>query len=278
MPQSTPVFRNPWFVFGPPAVLAFLGVLLVLQSAFAGVRHEIILQRIEARADAGWVVPTPDFDQYDYPRLMLDFAGTEFVLVNKHRPIQPLKFAPSDLVQVKNSKALDNSRKLELVPAAASALEELAAGLQAAGEGQLFLNSAYRSYDYQAELFISKTKQYGETGALLRSAKAGFSEHQTGLAADVSLPEQGCAIMTCFGGTTAGQWIAENSWRYGFIVRYEETTQEITGYSYEPWHLRYVGKEVARLYSESGMQTLEEFWGLPAAPDYLQEITESTSD
>ena len=278
MPKSTPVYRKPWFVFGPPLALAAIGALLLIQSAFAGPRHEIILERIQERKAAGWEVTAPSFQSYDYPRLMLSMAGTEFVLVNKHNPINPLKFAPADLDLVKSSKALDNSRELRLSFAAARQLELMASDLLAAGEGQLFLNSAYRTYNYQAELFQSKIKQYGEAGALLRSAKAGFSEHQTGLAADVSVPAQGCAIMTCFGDTKAGQWIAENSWRYGFIVRYESDTQEITGYSYEPWHIRYVGLEVARLYKQGGYKTLEAFWGLPAAPDYLPEITPSTKD
>jgi zinc D-Ala-D-Ala carboxypeptidase len=265
-------------VFGPPVAMAAVGAILILQAANAGPRHEIILDRIAEREATSWVVPTPSFADYQYPRLMLEGAGTEFVLVNKHRPISPLDYKPSELVEVKSSKYLDNSRQLELSISAAKALEEMAKDLFDQGQGQLFLNSAYRSYNYQGQLFDSKVKQYGMAEALLRSAKAGFSEHQTGLAADVSVPSQGCAIMTCFGDTKAGIWIADNAWRYGFIVRYKVDTQPITGYSYEPWHLRFVGKEVAKLYTERGMKTLEEFWGLPPAPDYLPEITESTSN
>jgi zinc D-Ala-D-Ala carboxypeptidase len=278
VPQSMPLYRKPIFVFGPPIAMAILGAILIIQAAFAGPRHELIIQRIEERAASGWVVPQPSFTDYQFPRLKLDLAGSEFVLLNKHRPIAPITYVPADLVVVKSSKSLDNSRALELSTSAARALELLAADLNAAGQGKLFLNSAYRSYNYQAQLFKSKVKQYGESEALLRSAKAGFSEHQTGLAADVSVPQQGCAIMTCFGETKAGKWIAENAWKYGFIIRYEIDTQAITGYSYEPWHLRYVGLEVAKLYSERGMKTLEEFWGLKPAPDYLPAITESTNN
>jgi D-alanyl-D-alanine carboxypeptidase len=83
--------------------------------------------------------------------------------------------------------------------------------------------------------------------------------------------------MQCFGDTEAGIWIAENSWRFGFIVRYEKDTEGITGYTYEPWHLRYIGKELASEYHENGMKTLEEFWGYPSAPTY-PEIAESTTD
>jgi D-alanyl-D-alanine carboxypeptidase len=154
----------------------------------------------------------------------------------------------------------------------------LAEQMHADGYGQLFVNSAYRTYDYQADLFESKIRQYGLAGALVRSAKAGHSEHQTGLAVDVSVPAQGCAIMTCFGKTEAGKWVAENSWRFGFIVRYEEETTAITGYSYEPWHLRFLGQELAAEYSKKGIQTLEEFWSLPAAEFYLEAASESEID
>ena len=276
MPQSTPLYRRPAFVFGPPLVMAFSGALLLLQAAFGAGQLGVVQSRLGSLADAA--PPTFSIRSSDWIRAKLTDPNSVFVVVNKQRQISPKTFAPEDLVRVESSQTLDNSRKLALSVAAAKALGEMAAGLSAAGEGKLFLNSAYRSYDYQADLFLSKVKQYGKAEALVRSAKAGYSEHQTGLAADVSVPEQGCAILACFGDTSAGKWIQENSWRYGFIVRYLETTTAITGYSYEPWHLRYVGLEVARLYSESGIQTLEEFWGLPAAPDYSPATTESTSN
>jgi D-alanyl-D-alanine carboxypeptidase len=256
--------------------MAFAGVLLLLQAAFGAGQLGVVQSRLAEFAEA--TAPTFSIRSSDWMRVKLNDPSSVFVVVNKQRQINPKKFAPSDLIKVESSETLDNSRKLVLSIAAANALEEMARGLSAAGEGKLFLNSAYRSYDIQADLFISKAKQYGKAEALLRSARAGHSEHQTGLAADVSVPEQGCAILACFGNTSAGKWIQENSWRYGFIVRYLESTTAITGYSYEPWHLRYVGLEVARLYNESGIQTLEEFWGLPAAPDYSPETTESTSN
>lgn len=200
------------------------------------------------------------------------------MVVNKQRPLSPIDYAPSTLRVVSSSSSLDNSRNLMLADNAATAIEELATDLTKAGYGPLFINSAYRDYEYQLELFESKTQQYGLEGALIRSARAGHSEHQTGLAADVSVTSQGCAIMQCFGQTNAGKWIAENAHSYGFIVRYEEGTQAITGYTYEPWHLRYVGQEVSNLYFARGENTLEDFWNLPEAELYLEEITESTSD
>lgn len=265
-------------MFGPPLALGILGALMLIQSAFAGPRLDIIQQRLESVESTNQSIARAPLTSHSFPRLMMGNASSIFVLVNKHNQIEPFNFEPSDLVVVKTSKSLDNSRGLELSKPAAQALAAMAKDMHAQGQGRMFLNSAFRSSSYQERLFASKIKEYGRAGALLRSARAGFSEHQTGLAADVSVPEQGCAIMTCFGDTKAGVWIAENAWRYGFIVRYEKTTRDITGYSYEPWHLRFVGAEVARLYSENGMQTLEELWGVPAAPDYLPEITASTSN
>lgn len=265
-------------MFVPPIALLALGLTLVFQPGAFGARHEIILERIQERKDAGWVVQPPAFETFDYVRLATGLAGNDWVVVNKQRPLVPLDYAPSNLREVASSKTLDNSRGLELADQTASALEALAAQMSAEGAGKLFVNSAYRSYDYQAELFVSKTKQYGLAGALIRSAKAGHSEHQTGLSVDVSVPEQGCAIMQCFGDTIGGKWLAENAWRFGFVIRYEEETEPITGYTYEPWHLRYVGQELATAYHEQDHHTLEEFWGFPAAQYYLEEITESTSD
>ncbi|MDP4756706.1 MAG: M15 family metallopeptidase [Aquiluna sp.] len=279
MPKSNSLRRNPLFVFGPPVALVSLGFSLIFQpNSFGSQQHEIILDRIEQRAESGWEVPELEFTDYLYPRLAMDQPSHPWVLLNKSRPLNPIDYAPTDLRTMESSSALDNSRELRLANDAATALEEMADALKDAGAGQLFVNSAYRTYEYQGELFLQKVAQYGEAEALLRSAKAGYSEHQTGFAVDVSVPAQGCAIMQCFGDTVAGIWIEENSWRFGYIVRYERDTSEITGFTYEPWHLRYIGSSLAKIYHESGMDTLEEFWGLPAAPSYPAEITPSTSD
>ena len=276
MPNPTPVRRRASFVFLPPVVAATVGISLLVQGAFGQPNFEILEERAKQRELAGWVVPTLELTDYQYPRLATGFAGSEWVVVNKLRPLSPLDFEPQ-VRKISSSESLDNSRGLELRDVAATALEVMAKEMLFQGAGQLFVNSAYRSYDYQLELFVDKVEQYGEAEALVRSAKAGHSEHQTGLAVDVSVPAQGCAIMQCFGDTEAGKWIAENSWKFGYIVRYERDTTSITGYTYEPWHLRYVGTEIARMYANNGIHTLEDFWGFPAAENYT-EIAESTID
>lgn len=276
MPNPTPVRRRASFVFLPPVVAATVGISLLVQGAFGQPNFELLEERAEQRVLAGWVVPTLEFTDYLYPRLATGFAGSEWVVVNKLRPLSPLDFEPQ-VREILSSEALDNSRGLELRDVAATALEAMAEEMLFQGAGQMFVNSAYRSYEYQSELFVDKVEQYGEAEALIRSAKAGHSEHQTGLAVDVSVPAQGCAIMQCFGDTVAGKWIAENSWKFGYIVRYERDTTSITGYTYEPWHLRYVGTGIAKMYANNGIQTLEDFWGFPAAESY-PEIAESTID
>ena len=265
-------------MFVPPIVLGLIGLALVLQPNAFGAKHELIAEQVTKRSEASVPTKVLAFSSFDTNRLGTDLAGSDLVLVNKQRPLNPLDYQPTNLRKIETSDSLDNSRGLELSDQAASALEKLAKGMKAEGAGKLFVNSAFRSFDYQQDLFKSKTKQYGLAGALIRSAKAGHSEHQTGLAVDVSVPAQGCAIMQCFGDTVGGKWLAANAWRYGFIIRYEEDTTKVTGYTYEPWHLRFVGKQAAKLYTDLGIQTLEEFWGYPAAEFYLEEIAESTND
>ena len=278
VPKSRPLVRNPLFVFVPPIALLVIGLSLVFQPGAFAPTNELVEQAISDRREADAPKVELSLASYHQVRIATSNGGSELVVVNKQRPLQPLDYQPLNLRDIESSKNLDNSRGLQLTDQAATALEELAKAMKSEGAGKLFVNSAFRSYEYQAELFNSKTRQYGEAGALVRSAKAGHSEHQTGLAADVSVPEQGCAIMQCFGDTEAGKWLAANSWKYGFIIRYEKDTTSTTGYTYEPWHLRYVGLQLATSYAKTGMKTLEDFWGFAPAEFYLEETASSTSN
>ena len=100
------------------------------------------------------------------------------------------------------------------------------------------------------------------------AARPGHSEHQTGLAVDVAAVGQGCVIQVCFGKTRAGRYVAKYAYRFGFIVRYPDGQTPITGYQYEPWHLRYVGVGLATEMRNEGVTVLENFWGLDPAPTY----------
>jgi hypothetical protein len=91
------------------------------------------------------------------------------------------------------------------------------------------------------------------------SARPGQSEHQTGLALDLASQSGKCTLSTCFKDTDEGKWLNENAWKYGFILRYPEGKEEITGYMFEPWHFRYVGKKEAKKIQDSGL-TIEEYY------------------
>lgn len=182
------------------------------------------------------------------------------VYVNKYRQL-PDGYEPPDLTEANvlhYSPAGDNRRLLRQV--ASEALERLFAAAGDAGI-DLVAVSGYRSYERQAAIYASNVASKGQTHADQFSAKPGTSEHQTGLAMDVS--EEGndeVLLSQRFGETEAGQYVANNAHRFGFIIRYPKGKEAITGYSYEPWHLRYVGQEVATDIYERDM-TLEEYFG-----------------
>lgn len=134
---------------------------------------------------------------------------------------------------------------------AADALETLFAA--AAEDGaKLSTVSGYRSYSKQKTIHARKVKSIGQKAADLISAPPGGSEHQLGLAMDVA-QRNSSQLNTNFGDTTAGKWVDANAYRYGFIVRYQEGTEAITGYQFEPWHIRYLGPVYAKEVFESGL-------------------------
>lgn len=120
--------------------------------------------------------------------------------------------------------------------------------------------SGYRSYDRQESIFAANAEEDGEEEANKYSARAGESEHQSGLAMDVSAASVGYSLTTDLGETEEGEWLEENAHEYGFVVRYPEDKTDITGYQYEPWHLRYVGKDLAGTLHENDW-VMEEYYG-----------------
>ncbi|NLT25127.1 MAG: M15 family metallopeptidase [Microbacteriaceae bacterium] len=207
--------------------------------------------------------PTPEADGLD-----LTTASSLTVLVNKRTPLDPQGYEPSDLVAM-SDLGVPSMNDHSLRRPAAEAIAEMFADAEAAGL-HLDMTSGYRDFELQQHLYDEHVEQLGAAGADEVSARPGRSEHQTGLAADISAPgsDPGCIIETCFADTEAGQWLAEHAWEYGFILRYPEGLQSITGFTYEPWHFRFVGVEVAADYHASGAATYEEFVGAPDAPDY----------
>lgn len=199
----------------------------------------------------------PKATTFDKNKYSHDAVTSIWVVVNKQRPLNPKTYAPNDLVSVGGGQQMRQE--------AASALSRLIAAAKAEG---LTINpmSGYRSYNTQVSVYNNEVKQYGQTVADSESARPGTSEHQTGLAIDVG--GGGCGIEDCFGATNEGKWLALNAYKYGFIIRYTAAKQQITGYRAEPWHIRYIGTDLSLEMQKQGVTTLEEFFGLPAAPDY----------
>ncbi|MFC0581905.1 M15 family metallopeptidase [Micrococcoides hystricis] len=180
------------------------------------------------------------------------------VIVNKKNPLRPKTYRPSRLVSVGNSQALR--------PAAASAYKKMAAAARTKGH-RLYPISGYRSYATQKSTYAYWVSKYGVSYANRISAKPGYSEHQLGLAIDIGDSRYGCALHRCFGSLSSGKWLAANAHRYGFILRYPAGKEWNTGYSYEPWHFRYVGVKTATKIKYS-KKTMEQYFGYKSAPTY----------
>lgn len=132
-----------------------------------------------------------------------------------------------------------------LRPEASLALEKMYAAAKEELGVTLTSVSGYRSYAKQEAIYKKKLQSVGgsKTKADEYVARPGASEHQLGFAMDVGQKNSKAGLTASFANTKGGQWIAENCYRFGFILRYQEGWEEITGYNYEPWHVRYVGEE-----------------------------------
>ncbi|MCC5894758.1 MAG: M15 family metallopeptidase [Alkalibacterium sp.] len=177
-------------------------------------------------------------------------------LVNKQYGL-PEDYAPDDLVTVDVPTVLENPEVRQLREEAADALKEM---FDAAQEDELYLHarSGYRSYQTQVQLYNSYVSNHGEEAANRYSAQPGHSEHQTGLGMDVTSESANLQLTEAFGDTPEGKWVEDHAHEFGFIIRYPQGKEEITGYQYEPWHLRYLGEELAAEVYESGL-TYEEY-------------------
>ncbi|WP_335871628.1 M15 family metallopeptidase [Bacillus sp. 2205SS5-2] len=202
-----------------------------------------------------WVIAKSSFTQTK-PTLA-ENHDSEMALINKQYFL-PNDYIPADLIEpnVPFTFEEDLPKKL-LVKEAALALEEMFAAAKNENV-ELLAASGYRSFDQQKTLFAWYADTHGEEEANKFSARAGQSEHQSGLAMDVSSKSVAYDLTEAFGETPEGKWVATHAAEYGFIVRYPKGKEAITGYKYEPWHLRYVGKEMAREIESEGL-TLEEY-------------------
>lgn len=194
-------------------------------------------------------------ETFDMGAHSIDDPASIWVVVDKLRPLNPQDYEPEDLVVVPVAHTWEPEMRQEASDAIVAMFQAAAdeAGLSLAS------NSAYRSYSTQEEIY---------DGDDTLTARPGFSEHQTGLVMDIGAESGECSLEACFGETAEGVWLRDNAYRFGFILRYPADKIDVTGYEYEPWHFRYVGVDLATEMHERGVTTLEEFFGLPAAPDY----------
>ena len=153
-------------------------------------------------------------------------------------------------------------RGSQLRPEAAAALEQLLVAAENAGHSPKIV-SAFRSYSTQVSTYNGYVARDGQELADTYSARPGHSEHQTGLAVDLGNSNGDCELQSCFGQTAFGEWLKVNSSSYGFIIRYPEGKDAITGYQYEPWHLRYLGNDSALAVQLSG-KTMDEYYNVSA--------------
>lgn len=203
----------------------------------------------QAQTATNETASTVDSTRCNTARTHID-PGAIDVVVNKKHCVQPVTFVPNDLVAIGGGYVLSAK--------AAPSFNELMAAANAAGV-PLAVTSSYRSYSSQVSTYAYWVNTSGKTGADTYSARPGYSEHQTGLAFDVS--SNGC-VLSCFGSSSAYAWMQENASTYGFIQRYYTGSEATTGYTSEEWHYRYVGVVVAKDMQAKGIPTLEQYWGV----------------
>lgn len=203
--------------------------------------------------------PWEDFNMRGIPevldRLKKD-DGDLFVLVNKLHAVSK-NYKPTDMVVMDNK--LTTWQNLEMKSDAYDAYLKLYRAAKKKGFS-LKVCSAYRTYSTQKTLYANAVKTKGRKTANIRSARAGRSEHHTGYAIDITSKSMGWGLKQDFADYPDGKWINDHCHEYGFIIRYPKGKTDITGYAYEPWHLRYVGVEAATEIMEQGI-TLEEYLG-----------------
>ena len=215
---------------------------LEYQKENKSVKIKKIVSLVNVRADYEW---------YDEDAVKdTDTSLNELMLVNKFYKLNK-KYVPDKITDIKSTYAYaDNSTTEEVLEAfknmwSAAKKDDIA----------LIITSSYRSYEDQDkvwESYATKSEEYADSYA----ARAGFSEHQTGLALDIVTYN---STMNNFDDSDAAKWLKKNSYKYGFILRYPKDKEDITGYDYEPWHFRYVGKDLAKIIHDKNI-TFDEYY------------------
>lgn len=191
-----------------------------------------------------------NYDHYENAK-ETDISDEKLMLVNKYNHL-PENYNPSDIVDVKNWYCYGENKIKEEVY---QKFIEMFNAAESDGK-KIIISSGFRTYDEQKETYNNYVDRYGVKKADSLAARPGFSEHETGLTLDITT---GTATKDTFEDTEAFKWLNENSYKYGFILRYPKDKEDITGYDYEPWHYRYVGVEVATKIHELDI-TFDEYY------------------
>jgi len=207
------------------------------------------------RAPTPVAPPAPVFDTSAHSTTD---PASPWVVVNKQHPLQPLDYAPTQLATVGGK---------QVSAQAAPDLQAMLAAAQAAGV-HVVVVSGYRSYSYQVGVHHEAVSREGYSYAESVSARAGFSEHQTGFALDLGSASGACELQTCFGQSPEGRWLAAHAGEFGFLLRYTPDDSAVTGYSPEAWHFRWVGRDLAAEMARRGVATLEEVFGVTGGEQY----------
>jgi D-alanyl-D-alanine carboxypeptidase len=192
-----------------------------------------------------------------------------WAVINKPHGLNPANYTPPDLTVPNVPLRVPGNESMQVRKVTAAALEKMFADAKTQGVN-FMLASGYRSYTYQVGLYNGYVQSQGQSSADQASARPGHSEHQTGLAADIEPVSKDCELDACFGTTPEGRWLAVNAYKYGFIIRYTQDKVDVTGYEYEPWHVRYVGVDLATEMHTTHVETLEEFFGVTGGPNYVK--------
>ena len=209
-------------------------------------------------SDSGW-------EALSNKELAAEFNNVNSILLvaNKQHKL-PNNYEPSDMRQPNVTARMSTPMRSE----AATALEQMFAAAKAEGV-YLVAGSGFRSQSYQATLYNNYVARSGKAAADTYSARPGYSEHQTGLAMDISDKSGATYLSQSFENTAEGKWLKNNAWKYGFIMRYPKTKQSVTGYMYEPWHFRYVGRDYAAAIWSCGPETtFEEYFNVAGGETY----------
>jgi D-alanyl-D-alanine carboxypeptidase len=259
----------------PMATVSALPVPLVEQAAATADICQLpeVVEALGAGDDEGVITAAGGGEAFrtavvegDAPCISLSDPARTWVVINKTRPYDPIDYRPAALVLPDDVRSVEGGW---LRPDAASALTKMAAAAHASGVGEIALQSGFRSYSTQQSSYGSQVASRGVAGADLVSARPGFSEHQSGITGDIIACNGGCGTLDDLASSPQGAWLLDHSWEFGWITRYEDGYTATTGYLPEPWHMRFLGPELARAYHAGEWRTLEDFFGLPPAPDYV---------